>query len=88
MRWLQSLDTRRRGNEWKEFLHRCVPCPSPAVKEQQCGECGRNVTSVSVGRAALDDRSRLQQSGDMYISVACGVEGRAWGLGTAATLEA
>ncbi|KAH8797034.1 hypothetical protein F5882DRAFT_22836, partial [Hyaloscypha sp. PMI_1271] len=72
----------------KETPRSAPPSRITAVKEQQCGECGRNVTSVSVGRAALDDRSRLQQSGDMYVSVAYSAEGRAWGLGTAATLEA
>jgi hypothetical protein len=72
----------------KETPCSAQPSRITAVKEQQCEECGRNVTSVSVGRAAADDRSRLQQSGDMSVSVACGAEGRAWGLGTVATLEA
>lgn len=33
------------------------------------------MTSVSVGRAALDDRSRLQQSDNISVVVACGADG-------------
>jgi hypothetical protein len=79
--------------DWlKETPRSSQPSRITAVKEQQCGECGRNVTSVSVGRTALDDRSRLRQSGDISVSVACGAKGagegnRPWGLGTAATVE-
>jgi hypothetical protein len=53
------------------------PRPSriTAVKEQQCGECGRNVTSISVSRMSPDDPPRSQQSGGMSVSVACGAEG-------------
>lgn len=41
-----------------------TPCPSQpswttAVKEQQCWEYGRKVTSVSVGKKSLDDLLRL-----------------------------
>ena len=65
------------------------PSQITAVKEQQCGECGRNVTSISVGRAAPDDRSRLEQSGDISVSEACSAEGAGEGnqLETVATVE-
>ncbi|KAE8442134.1 hypothetical protein EG329_003785 [Mollisiaceae sp. DMI_Dod_QoI] len=76
----------------KETPRSAQPSRITAVKEQQCGECGWNVTSVGVGRVALDNRSRLQQSGDMSVSVACGAEGTGEGNGpsvleTAATVE-
>jgi hypothetical protein len=72
----------------KETPRSVLPSRITTVKEQQYRECGRNVTSVSMGRAALDDRLRLQQSGNIYISVVYSTEGQAWGLGTVATLEA
>jgi hypothetical protein len=45
------------------------------VKEHQCGECGRNVASASIGRISLDDPPRLLQSDDISVSMVCGAEG-------------
>jgi hypothetical protein len=47
-----------------------LPSRTTAVKEQQRVECGRNVTSVSVGRISLDDPPRLL----LYVSMVCGAE--------------
>jgi hypothetical protein len=58
----------------KETPRSAQPSRITVVKEQQCGECRWNVTSVSVGRVAPDNWSRLQQSGDMSVSVSEGPE--------------
>lgn len=55
-------------------------------------ECGRKVTSTSLGRMSLDDPLRLRQSDGMSVSVACRAKGASEGsrpsaLETAATLE-
>jgi hypothetical protein len=48
-----------RASWLKETPHPSRPSRITAVKEQQCVECGRNVTLVSVGKISLDDRPRL-----------------------------
>jgi hypothetical protein len=46
-----------------------------AVKGQQCGGCGRDVTSVSVGRVSLEDPLILPQSDGNSISMVPDAEG-------------
>ena len=46
-----------------------------AVKEQQCWEYGRNVTSVSVGKRSPDDPPKLLHSRGVSVSMVCGAEG-------------